>query len=319
MLEARSFSGRTYAESTKTSYRTHLKTYLRYCIRFNFNPVPATQNCLLGFIAFLARSLKPSSLPSYLNIVRILHLDAGLANPLENNFAASNMKKGINRELGTPPKQMLPMTIEMMHAILKSLCFLVQKDIAFWAICSVGFFGFLRKSTLIPVSGTNPGDGHILYKDVVWENDSSFVINVRKTKTIQCGERILKLPFVGCKDNPLCPVKALQNLLCISPRDAALSLFAYRDRLGVHFYSHHNFVDRLRSILRVAGFDYANISGHSFRRGGASLAFVLGMSMFEIKERGDWVSDAVKEYVYVSDEQYKHIARTLVQGSARLF
>ena len=319
MMEVRAFSRHTYAKSTTATYRSHLMAYLRYCVRFNFNPVPATQECILGYIAFLARSLKPTLIQNYLNIIRIVHLDAGLANPLENNFAATNLKKGISRELGSPPKQMLPMTLEMMHAIFKSLCFLIPEDIAFWSICTIGFFGFLRKSTLLPVSVTNPGDGHILYSDVVWERNDSFVINVRKTKTIQEGQRILKLPFVGCQSNPLCPVKALLNLLCVSPLATDLSLFAYQDRMGIHFFTHHTFVDKLREILKNAGFEYKSISGHSFRRGGASLAFALGMTMFEIKERGDWVSDAVKEYVYVSDEQSKHIARSLVNGSACMF
>ena len=317
MQEARAFSGRTFARATQAAYKTHLKAYMRFCIRFNFNLVPATQDCIIGYITFLARSLKPSSIGSYLNVIRLLHLDAGLSNPLEGNFAATNLKKGITRELGSPPRQMLPMSCEMMMAILKSMCFLLPEDNAFWAICTTGFFGFLRKSTLLPVTSVNPGDGYILFSDVVWDANDCFVIHVRKTKTIQCSERILKLPFVSCDASPLCPLKAMKNLLNCSPREPNLSLFAYNDRRGTHFYTHHTFVERLRGILSSCGYDVANISGHSFRRGGASLAFALGMSVFEIKKRGDWASDAVKEYIFVSDEQYKYMARSLVKGSIR--
>ena len=255
---------------------------------------------------------------NYINIIRILHLDAGLLNPLENNFAASNLKKGISRELGSPPKQMLPVTCKMMYNIFKSMCFLMPCDNAFWAICSIGFYGFLRKSTLLPVSEANPGDGFILFSDVVWDVDNSFTINVRKTKTIQCHQRVLKLPFVGCSINPLCPVAALNNLMYNSPKDTLKSLFAYVDRQGVHSYTHSSFVKRLRSILSDLGYDADCFSGHSFRRGGATLAFSLGMSIFDIKKRGDWVSDAVKEYICVTDDQYKQVARSLVVGSARL-
>ena len=115
-------------------------------------------------------------------------------------------------------------------------------------------------------------------------------------------ERILKLPFVSCANNPLCPIRAMKNLMYCSPKKEDLSLFAFDDREGTHFYTHYTFVDRLRKILRVTGYDSENISGHSFRRGGATLAFAVGMSMFEIKKRGDWASDAVKEYIVVSDD-----------------
>ena len=77
-------------------------TYLRFCLHFHLDPIPASNSTLLAYIAFLARSLKPTSINNYLNIVCILHLDAGLDNPLKDNFAILNLKRGIARELGTP-------------------------------------------------------------------------------------------------------------------------------------------------------------------------------------------------------------------------
>ena len=121
LQEARSFTACTFAESTKSSYRTHLRAYLRFCLYFNLDPVPATQMTLILYTAYLGRSLKPASVSNYLNIVRILHLEAGLQNPMENNFALTNLKRGMARQLGTPPKQMLPFTVEMLVKIKSTL------------------------------------------------------------------------------------------------------------------------------------------------------------------------------------------------------
>ena len=54
-------------------------------------------------------------------------------------------------------------------------------------------------------------------------------------------------------------------------------------------------------------------SGHSFRRGGATRAFELGLSIPEIKVRGDWKSAAVNEYVVIHDKT--HIADVLINGA----
>ena len=98
--ETRSYIGSTYAESTKASYRSHLRAFLRFCIYFDFEAVPASQDTILLYITFLARTLKPTSITNYINIIRILHLEAGLANPLFQNYAVNNLKKGIARQLG---------------------------------------------------------------------------------------------------------------------------------------------------------------------------------------------------------------------------
>ena len=119
--------------------------------------MPIAQKTLLAYIAFLARTLKPTSVNNYLNIIRLLHLDAGLDNPMEGNFEVSNLKKGIARELGTPPVQKLPITCEMLVVIRGHLNFLDPMDIIFWAGCVLGFYGFLRKKTLLPVTSVNPG------------------------------------------------------------------------------------------------------------------------------------------------------------------
>ena len=74
-----------FAKSTKATYRTHRNTYLRFCNYMGYTPVPLHPAHLLHYAAFLARSLKPSSISGYLNIIGILHKEFGLPTPLLDN------------------------------------------------------------------------------------------------------------------------------------------------------------------------------------------------------------------------------------------
>ena len=82
----------TFATSTQQSYRSHLKAYMDYCEMTNQSPLPLTSQNLCRYVAYLATKLSYSSIGKYLNIVRILHLDAGFPNPLSANWILSVMK-----------------------------------------------------------------------------------------------------------------------------------------------------------------------------------------------------------------------------------
>ena len=313
--EARSFTKHTFAASTQASYQTHLRAYLRFCIFYSVNPVPISQFELLAYIAFLARSLKPTSITNYLNIIRLLHLDAGYENPLLNNFAVQNLKKGIARQLGSPPEQKLPITSQILLNIKHRLDFMAAGDVCFWAALVVGFFGFLRKSTLLPISNPKPGDACIRRCDLDMPDNHTVVLYIKKTKTIQCNERVLIMPYVASPGNPLCPVRAIIDLLTVAPIDPQLPLFSYEDSEGVKSWTHSSFVKKLKDLLKDMGLDPTKYSGHSLRRGGATLGFQLGLSLPQVKNRGDWKSSAVENYIFVTRGQINKVATILIKGS----
>ena len=105
------------AESTKSTYRSQINAFLRFCLYFNRPYLPVDQQTLKCYVTFLSRSLNPSSLGGYLNVIRILHLNSGLPNPLESNWEIQMIRRGITRRLGRPVKQKLPITIELLGCI----------------------------------------------------------------------------------------------------------------------------------------------------------------------------------------------------------
>ena len=133
-----------YAENTKKTYNSMSLAYLRFCLYFGRTPVPADSMTIVVYAVFLTRSLKASSIPGYLNIIRLIHLDAGYSDPLIGNFNLSLVKRGIQRALGSPPCQKLPITPTILMRLKGYLNFNSPFDVVFWAACLVAFYAFLR-------------------------------------------------------------------------------------------------------------------------------------------------------------------------------
>jgi hypothetical protein len=150
LRDARNYKKSAYAEGTKKTYRSQLKSYFKFCVEFACCPIPVEQPTLLAYVAHLAGRISPSSIPGYLNVVRLLHMEAGLDNPLDQNWELLLLKRGIKRQKGKPPVQKLPLTLEIMRKIYPLLNPRLPSDAAFWVALLVGFYGFLRKSTLLP-------------------------------------------------------------------------------------------------------------------------------------------------------------------------
>ena len=86
-------------------------------------------------------------------------------------------------------------------------------------------------------------------------------------------------------------------------------LFSYVESNGKLCYLNHSeFVKQLKQCLSKCGLNEKVYSGHSFRRGGCTYAFSLGLSPLLIKLRGDWRSNAYERYVTVTVDQQNNIA-----------
>ena len=114
------YRAHTFSENTKARYRTNRNSYLQFCQRMGYPPIPAQFAHICQYAAFLARSLKASSIPNYLNIIGILHKEFNLPNPLANNWSLQSLITGIKRVKGQPLTQKLPITLDIhrIYAVL---------------------------------------------------------------------------------------------------------------------------------------------------------------------------------------------------------
>ena len=145
-LEVHFYRGHTFAPSTTRTYVTQRQAYLQFCTEIDISPVPLSQANLGRYIAFLSRRLCFNSVRQYLNVVRLKHLEAGHANPLDHTWYVAFVLKGVKRVKGNTTVQKLPITLEILKRLVCKLSLENPFDRAFWAACLVAFYSFFRKS-----------------------------------------------------------------------------------------------------------------------------------------------------------------------------
>lgn len=271
-MEVLKFRKQAYAFSTKTTYKSQLRAYLIFCVYYGYQPLPTSTITLSRYAAFLARSLSVSSIPAYLNIVRILHLEHGLEDPTKNNFHLATTLRGIRRSKGHTVSQKKPMTPDMLLAIKEHLNLTDPAHANFWAVCLVGFFGLLRKANMLlkGIAKFNPLK-NLRRGDIVFYPDWVVIIN-RWSKTIQFSQRLLTIPLPRIPGHPLCPYAALQTAFSLVPAPLSGPAFVLPapSSSGLMPLTYAKFDNLLKSVALTAGLDPTRISGHSLRAGGGN-------------------------------------------------
>jgi hypothetical protein len=110
-------------------------------------------------------------------VIRIINLNAGLSNPLLDNWEIAMVKCGVSKRLGCPPIQKLPITIEILLIfcdMYSLLDFDKVRDLSFWAASLICFYGLLRKNTLLPPILCSVSKAFLIRSDVVEVSRHSF-------------------------------------------------------------------------------------------------------------------------------------------------
>jgi len=262
--------------------------------------VPATTETLCRYIAHLSEKLSSSSLPKYLNIIRLIHLECGLQNPMENNWIINSLLKGVKRHLGAKVNQKAPITVDILCKIHKLLDFSLINDCIFWAVCLTMFFGMLRKSNVLSPSTNGFVLGKHLARQDVHVTSNGIVLIVRWSKTIQYRERELQIPLPCRQGHDLCPTTAILRALALTATAPSSGpAFVSASPGGFTPLTPSAFVSKLKSCISQTGSDSKAFSAHSFRRGGATWAFNCHVPGEIIQVLGDWSSDCYKRYLQI--------------------
>jgi hypothetical protein len=309
--EVKKFKSSTFAVSTQRAYRTHRDSYLAFCKYMGYTPVPATSEVLCRYVALRARSLKCLSVKQYLNIVRLLHLEWGLENPLLNNFALQCVLKGLRRAAGDVTVQKLPITPELLIQLLSCLDLSSSVDACVWGAGLLMFFGLLRRgNVLVNSAATFDSSKHLRRGDIKFHSLGLTAV-IRSSKTVQFQERHIWVPLTRLCDSPLCPVLAIYNALSLvksaHPDGPAFMINTPR---GLRPLTCRMFVHRVQECLHSLGLDAHRYAGHSYRRGGASFAYKIGLPVETVRQLGDWKSNAYMSYIDLSlDTRTKAISQ----------
>ena len=292
--EVLEYMKQTYASSTQKVYRTQKESYLAFCSVMGYTPVPASTPVLCRFAIILSRTLKYTTVKQYLNIIRLLHLEWDLPNPLEKNFQLQSLPKGMRRAMGDSPTCKIPINPSMLLKILSKLNLDTLEDSNMWASALIKFYAMLRRSNVLATKKSFNPTKHLCRNDFVFHH-WGVMINIRWSKTIQFKDRTLYIPMPRIPGHPLCPVQAICHAFKFSagacPGGPAFLRSQNQPLTPAHF------VTRIRSCLDGNGVDVRQVAAHSFRRGGASWAYSVGLPIDTIRLIGDWKSQAYTAYV----------------------
>ena len=286
-----------FSVSTQSTYASQLKAFGKFCVKYEINPVPLSAWDICRYIAYLADFLCYSSIVQYLNVIRIIHEEAGLPNPIPNNFLVGSTLKGARRVLGSKVSPKSPITPTILKSIYSCLNLRSSLDLHFWSACLTFFFSFSRKANLLPLTV-----GSFDHKTQVCRCDITFhtgyvLLRFRHTKTNQYGQRELTVPLAHLGGSVMSPLLFLAMCKVLSPPGCG-PVFMYKKGPDYVPMTYRVFLDRLKQCLTKLGLDPDCFASHSFRRGGATHALACQVPPDMIKQHGDWASQCYQRYIH---------------------
>lgn len=248
------------------------------------------------YAAYLARSRCFTTVQEYLNVVRILHLEQGHANPLAD-FQLSSVLQGIKRQKGNRPNYKLPICTDHLKMIKRRLDLHNVYDSQLWCALLVCFYGLLRISA-VSLTSTHSDVTHVLCRQDLHVTSQGCTLQLKHSKNNQFHERVHTVVLPHIKDHPLCPTAALLGFLSIAGKVPQEQPLLTVERGGKLVSLMQGSVRRrLTSVLSQIGLPAKEYGTHSLRRGGATWLMNSGASLEEIKSVGDWRSDCVHKYL----------------------
>ena len=157
-----------------------------------------------------------------------------------------------------------------------------------------------RKSHLLPTTSSSFNTKKQLTKSDFKIYSWGALVTIWWSKTIQFRERVVDIPLTRIPGSPLCPTSALYPALSFTAPVSSRDQQAFNgvdQSFHTHTFTYNSFVEKLRHHLSMLGLDPNNYAGHSFRREGASFAYLSEVPIEMIKTLGDWRSDTVLLYL----------------------
>ena len=185
-----------------------MNSYLGFCQQLGCPPLPVTSLLACRYVAFLSDRLCFNSIRQYLSILRLLSLEAGLPNPLLEDWHLSTVLKGLKRELGAEVVKKSPVTLELLLRFRSVLSVHSSLDRVVWGAWLLMFFCFIRKSNGFPPSAKGFNKAKHLsrcdFSPSAHPLPKGALVALKWSKTLQFRDRVLSCPLPLMRHHPLC-------------------------------------------------------------------------------------------------------------------
>ncbi len=293
-----------YAQGTLSNLKLQWRSYLSFCHYFDIEPLPAASDTLCIYAQLLSRSFKSTdTIRNYISGVKLLHSMLDFPTDSFSSFELRLALRGLARLKPHCPKQAHPMTPSILCHIHDLLDLSNPVQATMWALCLTSFYTLARKSNLVVTSPHKFDSSKQLCRQDVQIGSKGLLFTFRWPKTIQFGQRSLEIPVLSIPSSKLCLLSAYKNMLHRVQSPQSGPAFALPSVASCRPVSYTFYQKFIKTCVQQIGLNPADYSSHSFRRGGATLAFKTGVPSELIKVQGDWRSQAYLRYLDFTLEQ----------------
>ena len=298
------------ADSTKERYAKHAEYWARFLCIFGLghlivDPDEATV-CL--FASWLSLTNAHSSVRTIVAGVKNFWANAAPCVPDYSEWRKLyRLMKGLKRNKGGTPNRKHPISPEDLLSFKSFIDTSAGFGAALWACMLITWWGMLRKAntTSVPAGEQNPVAVGSCVTGADIEVDTggwALQLTLRVHKNNQFKEIVHKTVLSGLQGHSLDPVQAFIHHREVNMPAAHLPAFSYVEDGTVHPLLRSQFVSATKALYAAGGGDPAQVSGHSFRRGGATAAFQAGVPEVLMQYHGLWKSPSYKAYVELSKQ-----------------
>ena len=302
LASARQTQGFLFAPGTRKNIKSHLKQFILFCVYFHRQIVPAERETLVAFLELFSVTASYDHCKNVYSSIKFLHKSLNLPF-IEEEFQINTILQSIKRKLAKTPFQVLPITPKILADLY---CFIdIEKpfELALWSSFLVAFYCLFRNATVVPKSlSTFDSSKELSRQKIMLMGEITALVYSNFSKTYQFMNRSSVIPL--CKHD----LSKLYST-AIPPLYPA---FSYVENGTIKCVTYTQFTSKLKLLLERAGYAPELFSGHSMRRGGATLLFQLGCSPLLIQAVGDWKSDQFLKYCGLSLEQRLFAQRLMI-------
>lgn len=285
-----------WSDNTWATRQSQWKRYFKFCMDTRLEPLPADVLTVARFLIHLGQSSRFTTVTNYLSAVINLHRYYGYDGDFRSYYIIKMILAGLKRILGglsTPKDPLTPGQLRRMYMV--SEC--TAKEELCWLSLIFSFRTLLRKSNFLPDSNKTDTDDHVIRRRDIEFYPGYMVVNVRSTKTLLKGEKVLQIPIIQVSDYTFDVYSRLLFHLRAVPAHDMSHLFLKETKSGYEPLLYREVLSYIKKLVKGIGLDPNNIGLHSMRRSGASFLHCIGVPLEDIRMAGDWRSMAVLLYL----------------------
>ena len=291
--------GQYFAKRSRVNVLSHLRQLSLFCVGFSRPMLPVSRDTLLGFIELMSRTSGFDHIQHIMSSIKFLHEFTGHHYP-GDTFEFKVLLRGLKRKLAKSPKQALPITPEMLILMYQYVDITKPSELAHWTAFLFAIRLLYRKSSIAPVSIQSFDAKTGLSREKAVLSDGVVLVYQNHSKTNQFMSSTRVTPIVPSSIRALDPVSHYKKLVSENVVPRTCPAFSFVVNRSVKCVTHKSFTQYLKYLLVKIGLNPDNWTGHSFRRGGASLLYRLGIDPLTIQACGDWSSDTFLRYLEVN-------------------